>query len=246
VEVHVSMLASVRLNERSSAAGAITSWRDRVYLAWTGTDLCLNMASSPDGREFVDKQRLAEHSYKQVRKSSSGSDESTTETIALPPSVTGCGERLYLAWTGTDRALNVLAVRPSPNATKVTLKQRSSESPSLIASPRASLVLAWTGTDRHVNLLSMADGWSGGPVRLPAAKTGAAPAVCSHNGSLIVAWTGSDRRVNLLTAADGWSGAPVRLEDAKTDHAPAVCSHNGSLVLAWIGTDYRLNLGYVP
>jgi hypothetical protein len=43
------MLTVVRLEEKSNTACAVTSTGDRVHLAWTGSDLHLNLASSPDG-----------------------------------------------------------------------------------------------------------------------------------------------------------------------------------------------------
>jgi hypothetical protein len=35
------MLSSVRLDEKSPRAGALTSWQDRIYLCWVGTDVKL-------------------------------------------------------------------------------------------------------------------------------------------------------------------------------------------------------------
>src|SRR5216684_3953186 len=242
-EVHPSMSVGVRLDERSSAACAVISWRDQVHIAWTGTDMRLNLASWPDGLELTGKQRLAQRSYKQVRRSSSGPNQSaTSETVALPPSLAGSVEQLYMAWTGNNRALNVLVANPDPHSAAVTLKQRSTESPSVTTSERGDLILAWTGTDRHINLLTTDGDWSAAPVRLQEAKSDHAPALCSRHGVPVLAWTGTDRHISLLTGDGDWSAAPVRLE-AKSDHAPAVCSHHGGLILAWTGTDRRLNIG---
>jgi hypothetical protein len=106
------MLASVRLDEKSAAACAVTTWRDQLYLAWTGTDMHINVASSVDGREIMGKQRLAEVSYKRVTKSSSGTNQSsTTQTVALAPALAGSGARLCLAWTGSDRRINLASVQ---------------------------------------------------------------------------------------------------------------------------------------
>jgi hypothetical protein len=38
------MPAGVRLDEKSAASCALTTWDDRVYLAWTGSDTRLNLA----------------------------------------------------------------------------------------------------------------------------------------------------------------------------------------------------------
>ena len=242
------MLSSVTLDEKSYAACAVTSWRDQLYVAWTGTDLFLNVTSSPGWGVFAGKKRLAQRSYKQVTNSSSDSS-SSTQTIALPPSMAGFGERLYLAWPGTDRALNVLGVEPGAGSSPAKLKERSTESPSLTTSGQGRLTLAWIGTDRHVNLVKITEDWLAAPSRpeqaknrLEQAKSSCAPAVCSHHGRLILAWTGTDRRVNILTDAQDPSRPPIRLEQAKSSCAPAVCSHHGRLILAWTGTDRRVNI----
>jgi hypothetical protein len=152
------MLASVRLDEKSAAACAVTTWRDQLYLAWTGTDMHINVASSVDGREIMGKQRLAEVSYKRVTKSSSGTNQSsTTQTVALAPALAGSGARLCLAWTGSDGALNVLGAEHPDYPRPVTFKERTAESPSLTTTEPGDLAVAWTGTDRHVNLLTVAE-----------------------------------------------------------------------------------------
>ena len=188
----MTTVAGVRLSEKAAAACAVTTWRDQVYLAWTGGKMSLNLASSADGREFAGKQQLAHRSYRHQM----STDSSPARNIALSPSLVGHRERLYLAWTGTDAALNVQVVDRHAYSTPITFKQRSAVSPSVTMSERGSLVLAWTGTDRHVNLLTMTENWSGVPVRLPA-KSSAAPAVCSHRGSLVLAWTGTDYHLNV-------------------------------------------------
>jgi hypothetical protein len=241
------MLHGVRLDEKSSAALAVTSWHDQLYFAWTGSDMHVNVASSPDGREIKGKQRLAERSYAQVTTSSG--QTTTTRDVALAPSLAVSGDRLYLAWTGGNLALNVLAAEQPAPATAVTLKERSENPPSLATGGNGTLVLAWTGTDRHINLLTLAgDAYStpspsgGAKTRFEEAKSGSAPALCSHQGSLILAWTGSDRHVNILAGAEEPYGAPVRLEEARSGSAPALCSHQGSLFVAWSGTDHHLNV----
>ena len=249
------MLASVRLGEKSAAttrrrhacACAVTTWRDQLYLAWTGTDMHINVASSVDGREIMGKQRLAEVSYKSFTESLSVA--STTVTVGLAPALAGSGARLCLAWTGNDGALNVLGAEHPDYPRPVTFKERTAEPPSLTTTEPGDLAVAWTGTDRHVNLLTVAEDPSGAPLRMRGAKSrfdeaksDNAPAVCRHEGRLVIAWTGSDRRINLLTVAEYGPGAPVRLEEARSSSAPALCSHQGRLILAWTGSDRRINL----
>ncbi len=247
------MLASMRLGEKSDAPCALTAWRDQLYLAWTGTDLHLNVASSADGRAITGKQRLAEVSYKRVTESSSGTNQSsTTKTVALAPALAGSGARIWLAWTGSDGALNMLGAEYPGYPRPVTFKERTAVSPSLTTTGPGGLAVAWTGTDRHVNLLTVAEDLPGAPLRAGGAKTrfdeaksDNAPAVCRHQGRLVIAWTGSDRRINLLTVAGYQPSAPVRLEEARSYGAPALCSHQGRLILAWTGSDRRINLASV-
>jgi hypothetical protein len=158
-----------------------------------------------------------------------------------------------LAWTGTDRRVNLLAAGPGPylgsgppGTAKTTLEQARSADPPALCWHRDSLVLAWTGTDHRVNIVADAMNPPGPPVRLDGARTMHAPALCSHQGSLVLAWTGSDHRVNILTGAEEPHGPPVRLDEARTAHAPALCSHQGGLIVAWSGTDRRLNLARLP
>jgi hypothetical protein len=236
----------VRLDEKSSAGLAVVSWHDRLHLAWTGNDMRVNLASSPDGREITGKQRLDQRSYKQV---TTGDGHTTsTRNVALAPALAVSRDRLYLAWRGSDAALNLLAAE-SPAQAPVTLRERSGTSPCLAASGDSGLVLSWTGTDRHVNLLALDhDPYlaSGPPAAakttLEQARSAEPPAVCWHEGGAVLAWTGTDRRVNILPQAMAPSGPPIRLEAARSSHAPALCSHQGSLVLAWTGTDRRVNI----
>jgi WD40 repeat protein len=235
------MLTVVQVEEKSNTACAVTGSRELVYLAWAGSDLHLNVASSPDGQTFAGKQRLAYESY--VRRESTDlfdSSKTSTTWVPLPPALAAYGERIYLAWAAPNGALGVVVAERGAFSAPVTFKERTGTSPSL-ATSQHGLTLAWIGTDRRVNLLTLVQDWSGQKVRLEEAKSDAAPAVCTHRGGLVVAWTGTDRRVNLATLTDGGLTQPIRLE-AKSDAAPAVCSHRDRLVVAWTGTDRRVNL----
>lgn len=236
----------MRLDEKSSAGFAVISWHDQLHLAWTGSDLRINLASAPDGGEITAKQRLDQRSYKQ--ETTSTGDTSSTRRVALAPALAASGDRLYLAWTGSDAALNLLAAEPAAPA-PLTLRERSRHSPSLAPSGDGSLVLAWTGTDRRVNVLALDQGPYPAPGAPGAAKTtleqarsADPPAVCRHRGSLILAWTGTDHCVNIAADATAPAVPPVRLDKARTMNAPALCSHQGGLVLAWTGTDHRVNI----
>ena len=234
------MLDGVRLDETSPAAVAVTSWHDQLYLAWTGSDMHVNLASSPDGRAITGKQRTAQRSYHV-------GGGLPPENIAVAPALAVSGERLYLAWTDSDYALNLVAAEHAADAVPVTLE--SVMFPALTTAGDDNLMLAWIGRGTHVNLLTLAADSSGVLVPLEGTKTQFekaksvyAPAICSHRGSLVLAWTGTDRHVNILTGAEDPHGAPAQLKQAKSSHAPALCSHQGSLIIAWSGSDHHINV----
>ena len=203
----------------------------------------LYLASSPDGRGITARQRLDQRSYKQ--ETTSTGETSSTRHVGLAPTLAISGDRLYLAWTGSDSALNLLPAE-DPAQAPLTLRERSGNSPSLAAAGDGGLVLSWTGTDRRVNLLPAGQGpyLPPGAVKttLEQARSADPPALCCHRGDLVLAWTGTDHRVNILTGAMNPPSPPVRLDEARTTHAPALCSHQGSLMAGWCGTDRRLNL----
>ena len=66
--------------------------------------------------------------------------------------------RLWLAWTGTDRRLNVMS---SPDGVtfdqKVTLDERSTTAPSLTVH-NGRLVIGWTGGGSKINVATLALG----------------------------------------------------------------------------------------
>src|SRR6266851_5881883 len=241
------MLDSVRLAEKYMGMVAVTGWHDRLYLAWVGSlgskrwsGYKLALAYSPDGREIIGKQRLNQRSYGMM----AGGGESGGSGITARPALAVAGEQLYLAWTGTDHHINILADPQSPLGTPVRLEEARSKTTPALCSHQGSLVLGWRGTDARINILTGPEGPHGAPVRLEEARSvdGYGPALCSHQGSLVLAWTGHDGHINILTGHEGPHGAPVRLEKAWSPYVPALCSHQGSLVLAWTGHDGHINI----
>ena len=195
------MLDSVRLAEKYIGPVAVTGWHDRLYLAWVGSlgsklwsGDKLALAYSPDGREIIGKQRLNQRSY------GGGAGGSGGSGITARPALAVAGEQLYLAWTGTDLRINILADPQSPLGAPVRLEEARSKTTPALCSHQGSLVLAWTGdaNDGHINILADPEGPHGAPVRLEEAgsKRGT-PALCSHQSSLVLAWTGRDGHLNL-------------------------------------------------
>jgi hypothetical protein len=205
-------------------APALAAAPDALHLAWTSGDFVphLFVAGSQDG--FA-PAKLAERSH---------------SSPAISVSDRGAP---VLAWTGTDRHVNVLTL--SERRPPIRLKQAKSSFAPALCGHRGSMVLAWTGTDRRVNLLTLSETRLGSHLRLEEARTVCAPAVCSHQGTLVLAWTGTDRRVNLVKVSENRRTSPLRLDQARSLLAPAVCSHHGDLVVAWTGTDSHLNVGFL-
>lgn len=81
------------------------------------------------------------------------SSESSTET---GPALVSHGGRLWVAWAGTDRRLNLMS---SPDGFsfdhKVVLEERSSAQPAL-AVHNGRLVIAWTGGGNRINVATLA------------------------------------------------------------------------------------------
>ena len=170
----------VVLAERTGASCAVASWQGRLHLAWTGSNMRLNTISSSDGRHFEGKRTLSHRSYKTVTRSSrssSGSSlsDTTTEYVPLAPALAATASGLVLAWTATDRRLNVSGPGMG-DAGYLELGETSSNPPALGAAGH-DLMLAWTGTDSHLNLLHVRAGAWSRPWRLDETSS-CPPAVC--------------------------------------------------------------------
>lgn len=229
------MLTSVRLDEKSHTACALTSWRDRIHLSWVGTDMKLNLTSSPDGRRFEAPQHLP---YRALYYDASRMDDSFSNIVVTAPALASTPEHLYLAWTGADAKVALLAAGFAPTV----FKNRSYHGPAIAVSGQSAPVLAWIAKDRRVNLLRLSGAPAAAPARLTQARSMMGLALCGHRGDLVLAWTGTDRRVNVLTLQERGPGTHLRLEEARTLGAPAICSHHGGVLVAWTGTDRRVNL----
>jgi hypothetical protein len=73
------------------------------------------------------------------------------ETTSASPAVCAVGDELVLAWTGTDRHLNLATWRGGSLMRSVRLDETTSEAPAVCAIGREA-ILAWTGTDRHLSI----------------------------------------------------------------------------------------------
>jgi hypothetical protein len=235
---------SVIVPERAAAACALAAWEGWAYLAWTGSDFRINLASSSDGRSFGKKATFRHRTVKTIRTSSHTPGEpahvssTSTRRVGLAPALAGAPGGPHLGWTGMNTGLNLW--RPGQGeAGHVELDERSVDAPAL-TTWGPDTVVAWAGTDTRLNLLYLGRVPGGHHIVLEETSR-AAPAVCDHQENVVLAWTGTDRHVNVLRAGSGSLGRPLRL-DATTNASPAVCPAGDGVALAWTGSDRHVNV----
>jgi hypothetical protein len=135
--------------------------------------------------------------------------EQTREQIALAfaPNV------LWVGWSGTDNAVNVMSVRVGSNgdassATKRTFEQSNNCGPALAFDPASNvLVVCWQGFDGRLNLrvsTDMGDSFPD-PTKVtfdPRGPADATPGLAFLNGVLYIAWIGPGNILNLWATRD--------------------------------------------
>ncbi|MDP9074027.1 MAG: hypothetical protein M3N98_07610 [Actinomycetota bacterium] len=218
--------------ERSAAAPSVACWQQRLHLAWTGSDMHLNVMASSDGVGYGPKLRLAHTSSRLETSTDVSVGNMDRRTIGLAPAIAAGESGTDIGWTGTDRRLNVLSLASHDPA---TLGETSYLGPTL-ANVAGELALAWTGNDRHVNDMTTQSG-TFGPKSSLDARSSTTPALCALGDRLVLAWTGSDRRINVMVA-----GAEGQRLEAKSSDSPALCALADEVVLAWTGTDRHINV----
>jgi hypothetical protein len=200
---------SVRLPETTSSvwdaglawALGVAGWHDRLYLAWADTSLRsfgkLVLAYSTDGREITDSVLMAQRGRRSAISPSLREGDPG-------PSLAVSGGHLYLAWTGTDGRVNILADPHSAHSAPARLKETRSSCAPALCSHQDRLYLAWTANDGRVNILADPHGPHGAPARLEDVRSIGAPALCSHQDRLILVWTGTRGYLNLARVQ--WPG----------------------------------------
>lgn len=112
-----------------------------------------------------------------------------------PPAICAAGNQVVLAWTRTDRHINVVFSPLGPSPMLLRVDAKSSHAPAL-SSFGDDVLLAWTGTDGHINLAVIRSQRVYRSLRLKQ-TTYCSPAVCSYLGALLLAWTGRNARLNI-------------------------------------------------
>lgn len=210
-----------------------------LALAWAGTDGAglltdsggrLNVASSADGLHFGSKTVIP--------------DEATRHAPSLAWDPTS--KTAFLAWTGLDKALNVMS---SPDLAtwshKVVLRETSPYGPALVFG-NGLLFLAWTGEDAALNVRASANGlvWDDFNKITLGETSDAAPALAFDSGTVRLLWAGIDHKLNYLESVNGltWTGK-VTVDLEKSPSAPALAFGpvGSAATLAWRGEDDKLN-----
>ena len=144
----------VTLDETAIDSPGLAEFEGRLYLAWAqslGGDL--NVSTSLDGVNFGSKVTQPERSYWFLLNPVKG------EIFRTGPALSPFSEKLYLAWTSTDKRLNLI---PSVDGTdfantqKIILEEGSERAPAS-AEFNERLYLAWRGNDSHLNVLRLTD-----------------------------------------------------------------------------------------
>jgi hypothetical protein len=220
--------SGVTVHERAGAACALGAANGSLCLAWTGTDTRLNLLWSADGRTFTAKETLHH------RSSHTQSNGQSTSVTPLPPALATIPTGLAMAWTGTDRRLNVMGL-PGSHLQHVLLDERSNLGPALAASD-TEVALVWVGSDRRLNLVRGGMNGSFGPPFTFEQKTSFSPAACYAGPNLVLAWTGTDRRPNLALVQPGVPVQPLILPEPSSRET-RLLSLGNEIVLGWRNGD---------
>lgn len=145
-------------------------------------------------------------------------------TAGSAPSLCVFGAQLYLAWTDSNRNLQIITSTNAVNFTSTPATgQQALGGPSL-ASWGGTLWLAWTGTDTDLNLLAYAGASESLPKFVSKEASHVGPALCAdiQGGVLHYAWTGTDNHLNLVTTVHAESFGPKTISPEKSHQSPAL------------------------
>lgn len=243
--VAVGDLPTVVLNATSGFGPALSDFNGIVRVAWT-TNYEIRIARYGPGPGLVNDHGLGEYSRH-------------------APALAVFNNRLYIAWTGTDKYV-LLNVKSSQDGEtflpkdKATLREDSAYGPAL-AVFNNRLYLAWTGVDAQhsLNIISSADGLHFLPkdkhilgqssIAGPALMT--TPPEWPHKldqQQLLITWTGPDKGMHIAGSRDGFNFdfSDTRIPSETSNDRPvpyATKNGNGTAYMAlWFtGTDARLN-----
>lgn len=228
--IYGARTSKATLRDTSMTSPSFTTFNNRGYLAWTGTNAQhnLNVMRTDNLRVYFGKIILG-------------------ETSLSGPALTVFNNRLYIAWRGVNNnQLNVMSSADGVNwVNKVTLGETTFFRPAL-GVYNGKLVLAWTGTDaaRRLNIIQSSNGTSwGGKITLGDTSI-EGPELCTLGVNLLMTWSGTDaqHRVNVMTFNGATWFNKVTLGET-SNVSPSIENVSGRIYLSWTGTDAanRLN-----
>jgi hypothetical protein len=176
----------VTLKETSRSGPSLASFRDMLYLAWTGQrGRMIVMASTDNGASF-------------------GGRYSSEESSGAAPALAASGDGVVIAWKGVgNHQLNVAQVNAGGNrwrnsrmsgfSNKVTLGDTSNDGPALATSD-GQIFLAWTGVgNQQLNVMSSGDGGRSFGNKYTSRETSSAgPALVWSSDILLLGWKSLD------------------------------------------------------
>jgi hypothetical protein len=234
------------MGDSSESAPALMSFRDRLWIAWTGvSNNQLNVMGSIHGNDFDSRT-------KQVM----GDTSDGGPTLAV------FGDRLEMGWIGvSNHQLNVITSMNGNDFdvnTKQVMGDTSDSDPALV-SHNGRLWIAWRGTDDELrlNLMSSEHGNDfDSRTKTVSGSPGPLPSAASFRDSIWISSAilleGGHTDTHILQFQIDPSGQAVLKDGAHIagDEAiekQALVVHHDQLVMAWTGTDDpgHLNIGIV-
>lgn len=132
-----SVASAVPTDKTSNWQPAIAAFNDRLYLAYTGLDGRLNVASSTDGITFGTSTIIPNN------------------TSAVGPGLAAFNGNLYIAWAATDgrRSINIMQSANGVSwVNKRLFGSEASRGNPALAGSSSQLLIAWNGTDGAATL----------------------------------------------------------------------------------------------
>ncbi|HEX4334863.1 MAG TPA: hypothetical protein VH062_03055 [Polyangiaceae bacterium] len=176
-------------------------------------------------------------------------------------SITTFKGKLYYAFDGTDRKINIESSSDGVNWSKETVNNATSPYAPALVAYKDRLVVSYTGEgDGNLNIFSSLDGTFQGDANnslnqkvVLDAISKHAPAVASFNGKLYIAWTGfpggflglgTNPALN-VGVIDGFGGNGIlgQVTTEASDDGPGLIGFGDKLLLSWVGSGND-NLNY--
>jgi hypothetical protein len=199
----ITSLKAPPLDEKSASGPALACWKSRPFLAWNGNgDKYLNLVPiilrTRTGNDFPTVEI--------------GPKTTFDQRTPYSPALAEHRDHLWLAWTGSDRHLNVARITTRLSSGVATASELSeaftssetSDAGPALCSIRDRLFLAWKGAGNDdLNLMYSNDGGTTfrGKVLLgeasPFTPSLAVNPARAQDYQLLMAWTGTDGRLNI-------------------------------------------------